>query len=115
MLAHGDFDATHIFQDEGHYSGIIDFGEIRGADPYYDLGHFMIHDGESLPMAVIPWLIAGYQERAPLLEDYKKRVCFAGLLIAIRTLARAWSKRPEAIHNHYCLRSLSTAIKTLIG
>ncbi len=32
-LAHGDFDATHIYQEHGRYTGIIDFGEIRGGDP----------------------------------------------------------------------------------
>ncbi|HEV2066278.1 MAG TPA: aminoglycoside phosphotransferase family protein, partial [Thermomicrobiales bacterium] len=44
-LAHGDFDATHIYADpETHtYAGIIDFGEIRGADPLYDLGHVWMH------------------------------------------------------------------------
>lgn len=115
VLAHGDFDATHIFHHQGRYSGIIDFGEIRGADPYYDLGHFMIHDSETLPVPVLPWLLAGYQERAPLLEDYKKRICFTGLLIAIRTLARAWSKRPEAIQKHSCLLSLATVIKALLS
>ena len=31
-LAHGDFDATHIWlDDQGRYAGIIDFGEMRGA------------------------------------------------------------------------------------
>ncbi|MEZ4616734.1 MAG: phosphotransferase [Caldilineaceae bacterium] len=30
VLAHGDFDGTHIYQQAGVYSGIIDFGEIRG-------------------------------------------------------------------------------------
>lgn len=39
-LAHGDFDTTHIYQDNGRYTGIIDFGEIRGADRWYDLGYF---------------------------------------------------------------------------
>jgi aminoglycoside phosphotransferase (APT) family kinase protein len=36
-LAHGDFDVTHIFQENGCYSGIIDFGEIRGTDRIADL------------------------------------------------------------------------------
>lgn len=30
-LAHGDFDTTHIYQNNGQYTGMIDFGEIRGA------------------------------------------------------------------------------------
>ena len=38
-LAHGDFDATAIFYRDGRYSGLIDFGEIRGTEPLFDLGH----------------------------------------------------------------------------
>lgn len=48
-LAHGDFDVTHIYQEAGRYTGIIDFGEIRGGHACYDLGHFSMHDGEQLP------------------------------------------------------------------
>ena len=33
VLAHGDFDPTHVFAARGTYAGIIDFGEIRGAPP----------------------------------------------------------------------------------
>ena len=39
-LAHGDFDCSHIYVADGRYSGIIDFGEIRGANPWYDLAQF---------------------------------------------------------------------------
>jgi aminoglycoside phosphotransferase (APT) family kinase protein len=39
-LSHGDFDTTAIFQHDGGYSGLIDFGEIRGTEPLFDLGHF---------------------------------------------------------------------------
>ena len=49
QLAHGDLDVTHIYIHEGAYSGIIDFGEMRGADRYFDLGHFLLHDGETRP------------------------------------------------------------------
>ncbi|MBO0715312.1 MAG: phosphotransferase, partial [Acidimicrobiales bacterium] len=46
-LAHGDLDVTHIYQENGCYSGIIDFGEVRGAEREFDLGHFLLHDGET--------------------------------------------------------------------
>jgi aminoglycoside phosphotransferase (APT) family kinase protein len=52
QLAHGDFDVTPIFQQDGAYTGLIDFGEIRGAEPFHDLGHFHLHDGEALPLDV---------------------------------------------------------------
>ncbi|SHE14074.1 Aminoglycoside 3'-phosphotransferase [Chlamydia abortus] len=45
-LVHGDFDDSHIFQQAGKYTGIIDFGEIQGSSPLYDLGHFKLHDGQ---------------------------------------------------------------------
>ena len=43
-LAHGDFDATHIYQRDGLYTGVIDFGEMRGAEPHYDLAYFLVQD-----------------------------------------------------------------------
>ena len=44
FLVHGDFDHSHIFHYDGLYSGIIDFGEIRGSHYLYDLGHFKLHE-----------------------------------------------------------------------
>lgn len=44
FLIHGDFDSSHIFHVRGRYSGIIDFGEIRGSHYLYDLGHFKLHE-----------------------------------------------------------------------
>jgi aminoglycoside phosphotransferase (APT) family kinase protein len=87
VLAHGDFDVTHIYQRDGQYSGIIDFGEIRGGDPWYDLGHFRMHDGETLPTPALPWLLEGYAAVRPLPADHARRISFASLLIAIRALA----------------------------
>ena len=49
VLAHGDFDTSHIFALHGRYSGIIDFGEIRGAEPTFDLGHLALHAPNALP------------------------------------------------------------------
>ena len=94
-LAHGDFDVTHIYQQQGHYTGIIDFGEIRGANLFYDLGHFRIHDGEKLPNLVLPYLIEGYKEVAALPLDYELRISFSSLLIAIRKFAYVTQKYPN--------------------
>jgi len=87
-LAHGDFDASHIYQRDGRYSGIIDFGEIRGAGPSYDLGHVRMHDGETLPLSLLPYLLEGYGQVAPLSTDGMERIRLACLLIATKTLAR---------------------------
>lgn len=102
VLAHGDFDAMHIFQQNGLYTGIIDFGEIRGADRWYDLGHFHLHDDESL---ALPVLLQGYNEITPLPPNAEERILFASLLIAVRALSRSLQKRAA---NHYTPRLLQT-------
>ncbi len=99
-LAHGDFDVTHIYQQHGQYTGIIDFGEIRGATSWYDLGHFRLHEGEKLSNTVMPCLIEGYQEGAPLPLDYEQRISFASLLIALRMLAHVTRKYPDRPLGH---------------
>jgi aminoglycoside phosphotransferase (APT) family kinase protein len=112
-LAHGDFDATHIFQDDGRYSGIIDFGEIRGADPWYDLGHFRMHDGGTLPVSALDWLLEGYGEAADLPSDVYERICFASLLIAVRGLARRMQRHAGAVRRHQALISIPRDIAVL--
>jgi len=79
VLAHGDFDATHIFYDQDTYSGVIDFGEIRGAHSLYDLGHFAIENSDRLP-----YLIEGYNEITPLAVDAASHIQLTSLLIAAR-------------------------------
>lgn len=87
-LAHGDFDLTHVYHHDGHYTGMIDFGEIRGTAPLYDLGHFKLHDGELLSSTLLPSLLAGYQEVTTLPPGYEQGIRLHSLLIGIRTLAR---------------------------
>jgi aminoglycoside phosphotransferase (APT) family kinase protein len=113
-LAHGDFDATHIYQQHGQYTGIIDFGEIRGATSWYDLGHFQLHDGETLPNTALPYLLEGYQDVVLLPLDYEQRVSFANLLIALRTLAYVMRKYPDRTLNHG-VASVQRAIQMLLA
>jgi len=61
-LAHGDFDVSHIFHNNGAYTGIIDFGEIRGSHRLYDLGHFRLHMSD----AAFCHLAVGYGKIVPL-------------------------------------------------
>ena len=64
-LAHGDFDLTHIWLDgQGRYAGIIDFGEMRGAGRYFDLGHFLLHDGADRSVPLFEHFLGGYHEAA---------------------------------------------------
>lgn len=82
-LAHGDFDVTHIYHQGGAYTGIIDFGEIRGTYALYDLGHFAVENLE-----LLPYLLEGYVEVTPLPADYARRIQLSSLHIALRRLSR---------------------------
>ncbi|HVX29962.1 MAG TPA: aminoglycoside phosphotransferase family protein [Nitrolancea sp.] len=93
-LAHGDFDVSHIFQCGGRYSGVIDFGEIRGTSCWYDLGYFSLHDGETLTGLVFPDLLAGYHEVQPVLADQLARIELEALAIGLMAFARTLGK-PE--------------------
>lgn len=88
-LAQGDFDASHILQNGGYYSGIIDFGEIRGANRWYDLAHFHVHDGELIAGPMLPWLLEGYGRVSPLDEEWTRLIPRQALIIALRALARS--------------------------
>jgi aminoglycoside phosphotransferase (APT) family kinase protein len=106
-LAHGDLDATHIYHQDGRYTGIIDFGEIRGADALYDLGHVALHDGEAMPASLLPPLLAGYGEASPvpLPLDYAPRIQFWSLLIGVRALARN-ANRPQAAYQTHLTQAI---------
>lgn len=93
-LAHGDFDTTHIYQGNGCYTGIIDFGEIRGADSWYDLGYFHMRDGGLFPFRLLPVLVRGYSEQVSLPSAYEQHIRFTGLLINVRELVHSLQKRP---------------------
>lgn len=110
-LAHGDFDVTHIYQQHGRYTGIIDFGEIRGADRYYDLGHFAVHDGETLPFIALPYLMEGYREGVDLPPDADGRIALSGLLTALRALRRCIDKGRTGAYSDY----LHGAMRRLIA
>lgn len=113
-LAHGDFDTTQIYQENGRYTGIIDFGEIRGADCWYDLGHFHMRDGELLPFQLLPALVCGYKEMVSLPLAYEQYIRFTGLLINVRTLARSLQKRPPDRHTQHQLEVLREDLVMLL-
>lgn len=93
-------------QQDGHYAGIIDFGEIRGTDAWYDLGHVRMHDGETVPMLLLDWLVEGYGSVTPLPADACQRIAFASLMIAVRALARRLERRPGHVVGHQSLTSI---------
>lgn len=92
-LAHGDCDGSHIYVDpeSGQYQGMIDLGEIRGADRAYDLGHALIHHRPE--RAIASALIDGYREIVPVSDDEVRTQAIA---IAIRALAIRLDREPNA-------------------
>ena len=53
---------------------VIGFGEIRGTEPLFDLGHFLLHDQEHTPIPLLDDLLAGYGEVVPLLDGHEELV-----------------------------------------
>ena len=96
VLAHGDFDVTPIFCARGRYTGLIDLGEIRGAEPLFDLGHFLLHDRETLPVSLLPAVLRGYQDVRPLPADHAERIRRSAVLLGLRQLCR-WLGPPRAL------------------
>jgi aminoglycoside phosphotransferase (APT) family kinase protein len=86
-LAHGDLDVTHIYIHDGAYSGIIDFGEIRGTEPCFDLGHFLLHDGETRPMDLFDSFLAGYAEVTALADGQREAIRVSAILLGLRQLS----------------------------
>jgi aminoglycoside phosphotransferase (APT) family kinase protein len=87
-LVHGDLDVTHIYAHAGRYSGIIDFGEMRGADSYFDLGHFLLHDGETRPARLFSSFLEGYRQVSPLSDGHREAIRASAILVGLRQLSR---------------------------
>lgn len=86
-LAHGDLDVTHIYIHDDHYRGIIDFGEMRGAELCFDLGHFLLHDGETRPAELFDSFLAGYAEVTVLPDDHRETIRISAILLGLRQLS----------------------------
>jgi Ser/Thr protein kinase RdoA (MazF antagonist) len=110
-LAHGDFDDTHIYRDGRTYSGIIDFGEMRGAPPLYDAAHYALHD-HSFGRPTLPSLLEGYADVAPLPEDHETRIHLLALLIGVRVMARV-AGRPEPAYQCSLREGVFHALRSL--
>lgn len=96
-LAHGDFDTTHVYVDPERlvFTGIIDFGELRGADALYDLGHLWLHEGEQGRPRLFPYILDGYGEVTPLPTDAMEQIRIRSLAIGIRALAIQLGRPPS--------------------
>lgn len=104
-LIHGDFDDSHIFFHNGKFTGIIDFGEIQGNSPLYDLGHFKLHDGQRY--LGYNSLAKGYNEVRDLSYDDQIEIDLWALWIGVRRLGSVCKRTWGGYHEH-----LIKAIKT---
>ena len=111
-LAHGDFDATHIYHQDGRYTRIIDLGEIRGADRFYDLGHFALHDGETMPRMALPDLLEGFAQVTPLPPDHERRIHLWSVVIGVGRLARLMD-RPLTPYRDYLIDAVRRSLAAL--
>lgn len=107
-LAHGDFDASHIYQHEGKYTGIIDFGDIRATSPYHDLAHFETYSGE-----LFRHLLEGYKSVRRLPEDYVHRISLEGLVFAVGKLWWTAKNRPHKLKGHAAMKYIDKSLKVL--
>ena len=80
-LAHGDFDLEHVFQLNGQYTGIIDWGDIRATSPYHDLSHFYTYSPN-----LFEYLLKGYLSVKGLEGDYMKRIEFEAMTFGLNKL-----------------------------
>ncbi|MGH2495374.1 MAG: phosphotransferase [Ktedonobacteraceae bacterium] len=114
-LAHGDFDMTHIFQENGRYTGIIDFGEIRGTNRWYDPGHFHVRDGEYTSYSHWLDIVHGYSEVALLPSNHECCIRFMSTLINVRALVRSLQKRPANRYIRHQLEVLKENMAVLLS
>ncbi|HEY7851317.1 MAG TPA: hypothetical protein VIC27_14700, partial [Ktedonobacterales bacterium] len=111
---HGDFDATAIYQCDGRYTGIIDFGELRGASYWYDLAHFHMRDGEYLATTLLNPLMRGYAKVTPLPQGATRYITFASVFINVHALSRSLHKRPPDRFTRHQVKRLRADLAYLL-
>lgn len=112
-LAHGDLDTTPIFCDTEGYTGLIDFSELRGAEPEFDLGHFLLHDAETNPTPLFEHFLAGYAEVAPDVAARADQIRRSAVLLGLRQLC-IWLARDKAERPTFGQRFRAAQIANLL-
>ena len=88
-------DVSHIFHYKGTYTGLIDFGEIRGCNAFYDLATFIgfYQDEKSYQ-----YLLAGYKSKVHLSNKDLYGIELMALSILLRFLGKKYTHRSK---NHW--------------
>jgi aminoglycoside phosphotransferase (APT) family kinase protein len=97
-LAHGDFCIEHIYHANGKYSGIIDFGDIRGTSKYHDLAHFYTYNRKYFKS-----LVEGYNSIYKLTTDCIDKVKIEAVIFAVGKLWWVSQNKLHKIENHPAL------------
>lgn len=95
VLVHGDFDISHIFHESGRYSGVIDFGEVRGNNRLYDLATFIGFYQDEVSYS---YLLEGYSQIYSLSNDDLYSIELMALFIILRFLGK---KVKHRYRNHW--------------
>jgi aminoglycoside phosphotransferase (APT) family kinase protein len=113
-LAHGDFDVSQIFHDGTAYTGIIDLGDMLGAESHYDLAHFLVHDTEQNRYALLSDVLAGYAELTDTDTD-ADRLVRTGIVLAVFRHTRVLGRWGIAANDHPYVRWMSGRIADLLA
>jgi aminoglycoside phosphotransferase len=107
-LAHGDLTMDHIYVNNGRYSGIIDWGDIRSASNLYDLAHFSaFHPQES------EQLLKGFKEVTRLSSNYETKLVLIRLAICINNLYWISRNRKNIFENNVLKEIILEDIKRI--
>ena len=60
---------------------------MRGADPFFDVGHFLLHDRETRPQPLFEDFLTGYAEAGPLPEGHRDQIRRSAILSGLRQLS----------------------------
>lgn len=104
-FSHGDVQTTNVMVDaRGRYLGLLDWGASGWGDPAEDFA--------GVPLRVVPALLSGYREVAPLEGDAsaEARILYRHLQIALFLV-----RRPPQPDRSWAERPLGAMLETLYG
>jgi aminoglycoside phosphotransferase (APT) family kinase protein len=106
FLAHADFDVSCIYENEGKYTGIIDFGDIRSTDQYTDLGHFYNYSPEKFE-----YLLNGYKTVINLPDDFMLRMQATMLFFLIQREVWMLQNIPHDAYHNKTIKGIKTYLQ----
>jgi Ser/Thr protein kinase RdoA (MazF antagonist) len=105
-LIHGDLNPEHIFSNDNKYSGIIDFGDMKGASRYHDLVNYWFTTDQHYQD-----LEDGYFLNHKRPENFDETMKLERLVFVIRKIDFRLKNRPESIPKR--IKKFNEAINAL--